>query len=223
MKKLLLTTTALLTVSAAAHADDYYKHYPNNNTKGINNHYPTEQSEGTISPLSGIYVGGYGGYGWTNADVTGVGDADIKGGDYGVFAGYSLDTLLDHTIGMGINGSLEGFYGWSDQDDTTAGISYGKDNEWGVSFRPGLSFVQDYTLGFKPYAILGYRRAEFEASAPGASASQWHNGFELGIGTEVVAYGNVGVRVDYSHVWYGEKDGIDPEENNLRLGVGYHF
>ena len=222
IKKMLLTTTALLTVSAAAHADDYYKHYPNNNTKGMNNHYPTAQDEGKISPLSGVYVGGYGGYGWNSAD-TGAGDVDVKGADYGAFVGYSLDTLLDHTIGLGINGSLEGFYGWSDADGETGAISYDKNDEWGVSFRPGLSFVNDYALGLKPYGILGYRRTEFQASVPGATAKDWHNGFELGVGTEVIAYGNVGVRLDYSHVWYEEKNGIDPDGDNLRMGVSYHF
>lgn len=209
IKKILLTTTALLTVSAAAHAE--------------NNHYPTANDEGRVSPLSGVYMGAYGGYGWTNADITGNSDANIDGGDYGIFAGYSLDTLLDHTIGMGINGSLEGFYGWSNADDASGGVGYEKDNEWGVSFRPGLSFVDSYALGLKPYGILGYRRTEFQSSSIGGSASDWHNGFELGIGTEVIAYGNVGVRLDYSHVWYDAKNGIDPEENNLRLGVGYHF
>jgi len=224
MKKLLLTTAALLTMSVTAHADSYYDHYPNNSTKNtMNNHYPTAQNEGKVSPLSGVYLGAYGGYGWTNADLTGGADADIDGGDYGVFAGYSLDTLLDHTIGMGINGSLEAFYGWSNADGSSGGVDYQKNNDWGVSFRPGLSFVQDYTLGLKPYGILGYRRAEFENSTAGVSNSDWHNGFELGVGTEVIAYGNVGVRLDYSHVWYDAKNGIDPEENNLRLGVGYHF
>jgi outer membrane immunogenic protein len=221
MKRTLLATAALLTMSVAAHADNYNDHYPNN---GMNNHYPTAKDEGKISPLSGVYIGGYGGYGWTNASITNNSDANsINGADYGVFAGYSLDTLLDHTIGMGINGSLEGFYGWSNADDNSGGVDYQKKNDWGVSFRPGLSFVQDYTMGLKPYGILGYRRAEFENSSAGASNTDWHNGFELGVGTEVIAYGNVGVRLDYSHVWYGTKNGINPEENNLRLGVGYHF
>lgn len=223
MKKLLLTTTALLSVSTAAHADDYYKHYPNDsNPNAINNHYPTSADEGKISPLSGVYLGGYGGYGWASAD-TSVGSADVEGADYGAFVGYSLDTLLDHTIGMGINGSIEGFYGWSDADGSSNGIDYDKKDEWGVSFRPGLSFVNDYALGLKPYGILGYRRTEFQATAAGTTEKEWHNGFELGIGTEVIAHGNIGVRVDYSHVWYDEKNGIDPDGDNLRMGVSYHF
>lgn len=175
----------------------------------------TYHEEGSLSPLSGFYVGGYGGYGWTDADITGGGSADLDGWDYGLFAGYSLDTLLDRTIGLGINGSLEAFYGWSDQSDS--GID--KDNEWGINFRPGLSFVDDFLWGLKPYGIIGYRSAEFE----GGGSSDWHDGFELGLGTEVVAYGDFGVRLDYSHVWYEDKNGIDPDEDNLRLGLAYHF
>lgn len=183
----------------------------------------TTKEEGTISPLSGIYLGGYGGYGWNDLEISGAEDPDVNGFDYGVFAGYSLDTLLDSTIGMGINGSVEAFYGWSEADDDIGGVDFEKENEWGINFRPGLSFVDDYLWGIKPYGIIGYRRAEFEASAGGASASEHYNGFELGIGTELMAMGDFGVRLDYSHVWYGEKDGIDPDENDLRLGVAYHF
>lgn len=212
LKKSLLATAALVSLSNAAFADTPRQ--------------PSRYDEGTVSPLSGIYVGGYGGYGWTNADMTAAGvDGDVDGWDYGVFAGYSLDTLLDHTLGLGINGSLEGFYGWSNADDTAGAVDFEKGNEWGISFRPGLSFVEDYSLGLKPYAILGYRRAEFETSSavPGASSSDWHDGFELGVGTELMAYGDVGVRVDYSHVWYDDKGGIDPSEDDIRIGVAYHF
>lgn len=172
----------------------------------------TYKEEGSISPLSGAYIGAYGGYGWTDADASG----DLDGGDYGLFAGYSLDVLMDRTLGLGLNGSIEGFYGWSDQDDGGAD----KENEWGINFRPGLSFIDDYTLGLKPYGIIGYRRAEFDSPAGGTN---WHDGFELGIGTELMAFSDFGVRLDYSHVWYDEDGGIDPSEDDLRLGVAFHF
>ena len=175
----------------------------------------TYHQEGTLSPLSGFYAGVYGGYGWTDADIAGGGSADLDGWDTGLFAGYSLDTLLDRTLGLGINGSLEAFYGWSDQ----SGDGYEKDTEWGLSFRPGLSFVDDYVWGLKPYGIVGYRRADIE----GAGTSRWHDGFELGLGTELIAHGDFGVRLDYSHVWYEDKGGVDPDEDNLRLGLAYHF
>lgn len=202
-KTVLLTAAALIALTGAARADYQQQ--------------ATYKDEGTISPLSGVYVGGYGGYGWSDADFDGGGSADLDGWDYGVFAGYSLDTLLDSTIGLGINGSLEGFYGWSDQDDG----SFDKGNEWGINFRPGLSFVDDYTFGLKPYGIIGYRRAEFDST--GGGDKDWHDGFELGLGTELMAMGDFGIRLDYSHVWYDDEGGIDPDEDDLRLGVAYHF
>lgn len=208
-KTALLTAAALVALSGAAHAQYQQQ--------------ATYKDEGTISPLSGVYLGGYGGYGWTDAEVSGFSDPDINGADYGFFAGYSLDTLLDSTIGMGINGSIEAFYGWSSADDDVAGVSFEKEDEWGINFRPGLSFVDDYAFGFKPYGIIGYRRAEFSGSAGGVSASEDYNGFELGLGTELMAFSDFGVRLDYSHVFYGEKNGVDPDENDLRLGVAYHF
>lgn len=213
MKKALLFSAALLAtagVATSAHAQ-------------VSNTQPGEPS-----PLSGFYAGAFGGYGWTDADSTAFGDQSIDGGDYGLFAGYQLDGLLDRQLGLGINGALEFHYGWSDADDTAlvAGVpvKLEKNAEWGVNFRPGLSVVdQVMPFGIKPYGIIGYRQAEFEASAGGVSSDETFDGFELGIGTELIAYNDFGIRLDYSHVWYGEEGGIDPDEDDLRLGVAFHF
>lgn len=194
MKKLMTGTCALLmTVSMPALAQ---------NMTGANN-----------SPLSGAYLGAYGGYGWSDAELRGGAEADVNGGDYGLFLGYKLDEYLQDNIG--INGAVETHYGWSDADGSVAGIGIDKGNEWGISFRPGLSFFESVN----PYGIIGYRNTAFET----AFGDEWFDGFELGIGTELVAMGDFGVRVDYTHVWYGEENGIDPDEDNLRAGVAYHF
>jgi len=184
-----------------------------------------------ITPLSGVYVGAFGGYGWTDAD-TSAGTLDVNGGDYGVFAGYQLDAILDSTLnrsfGMGINGALEVHYALSDADDSQSvggtTVDTEKNHEFGISFRPGLSFVDRYApFGVKPYGIIGYRRAEFQSSAAGVSEEENYNGFELGIGTELIAYEDFGIRLDYSHVFYDEENGIDADEDDLRLGLAYHF
>jgi hypothetical protein len=168
---------------------------------------------------SDFYFGGYGGWSWTDAD-SGGSSFDVNGNDWGVFLGYNLGALMDK--GAALQGGLEAHYGWgSNADDTVAGVTLKKEREWGVDFRPGLSFISDsMPLGLKPYGILGYRQAQFHSSATGNST---HPGFNLGVGTELLAYDNFGVRLDYSHVFYKEDDGVDPDEDDLRAGVAFHF
>lgn len=168
------------------------------------------------------YVGIQGGY-TTGESEVGSTDIDVDGGDYGVFAGIKADALLDQTVnrlGLGLTGAIETHYNWSDADGSSGGVDLEKDHDWGVSFRPGLNFISDVTpLNINPYGILGYRRAEFEAN----SSDENFDGFELGIGTELVAYENVGIRAEYSYTWYSEEDDIDPSEHNMRIGAAYHF
>ena len=175
--------------------------------------------------MNNFYVGGYGGYSWSNVD-TGGASGDVNGTDYGIFVGAELEKLLNRDSLWGVTGAIEAFYGWSNADDTVttaagAPIGIEKNHEWGIDFRPGLKFLDAYSpFGIKPYGILGYRRAEFSTSTAG---NHNFNGFELGAGTELLAYNNWGVRLDYTHVFYNEHSGIDPDENDLRLGVAYHF
>ena len=204
MNKLLLTGAALLALgTTSAHADEY--------------------ARTDFSP----YLGVYGGYGWTDGDGQGAlsgADIYLDGAEYGLFAGMRVDTLLDQTvnrIGLGLTGAVEVNYGWSDQDDTIAGVIIEKNHEYGISFRPGLALIDRINpLDFTTYGILGYKRAEFEVDGLGEDD---YDGFELGIGSELVAYDNVGVRLDYSHTWYEEKNSIDPSEDAVKLGLSFQF
>lgn len=176
--------------------------------------------------FAGPYVGAYGGYGWTEADTNVGVDIEPDGADYGLYAGFKADSLLDSTInraGTSLTGALEIHYGWSGADDNVNGVSFEKENEFGVSFRPGLGFFNNDVVDFNPYAIIGYRRTEYEGSFAGTTLDEDFDGFELGVGTELISHNNIGVRADYTHVWYGEENGFDPDEDNIRLGVGYHF
>jgi len=174
----------------------------------------------------GPYIGVQGGYTFAEDEVGGT-DIDVDGGNYGVFVGFQADTLLNNTVnrlGIGLTGAIEAHYNWSDADDSEGGVSIEKNHDWGVSFRPGLNFISDATpLNLNPYGIIGYRRAEFEASGGGFDAEEDFDGFELGLGTELVAYDNVGIRAEYSYTWYSEEDDIDPSEHNVRIGAAYHF
>ncbi len=171
---------------------------------------------------SGFYLGGYGGYGDTDAETAGA-DGNLNGADWGVFAGLELTDWLSQYQNWGLTAAIEGHYGWSSADDDIGATSFEKDDEWGVSFRPGfVALNESMPLGLKPYGIFGYRHLDIDASGGGFGDEDF-NGFELGLGTEVMAYGDFGLRVDYTHVFYGSEGGIDPDEDNLRLGVAYHF
>jgi Outer membrane protein beta-barrel domain len=209
-KIIALAAVATLALSTAAHAQDGWNSA--DGKRGSGDHV-----------WSNFYAGGFGGYSWTDAEVAGP-DLDVNGGDYGVFVGYEVTGFPDRTWGLALNGALELHYAWSGADDNIAGVDIEKDSEWGVTFRPGLAFISDrLPLNLKPYGIIGYRRAEFDATGAGFSGSETFNGLDLGIGTELVSYGDYGIRLDYSHVFYEQKGGIDPSENDLRLGVAYHF
>ena len=201
MKKLLLTTAALVALSVPAFAQD--------------------MNDGYDDPMTGLYIGAQGGYSWLEADSTvpaaGT-EYDLDGAEYGVFVGYKLDRWLEPNFG--ITGALEAHYDWANGDDTVGGITVEKDSSWGIQFRPGFSISDT----INPYGIIGYKRTEFEASAGGVTVDGDYDGFELGIGTELVSYGDLGFRVDYSHTWYEDNGAaFDPDEHMLKAGVAFHF
>ena len=172
------------------------------------------------------HIGAYGGYDWSDVETTGP-DFEPNGLDVGFLAGFRADAMLEKMdgLGIGLNGAIEAFYGISEADDDRGAGTVQKEDKWGVSFRPGLSFMDRIVspLGATPYAILGYRRSEFETSAAGFSDSENYNGFELGIGTQLLAYGDWGIRAEYAHMWYASENGVDPASNDVRVALSYHF
>ena len=195
MRKVILSMVAILSVATvqSAHAQD-----------------------------SGLYAGLYGGYGWTSTDNSNGGNPSPSGVDYGVYAGYKIDSVLKNA-GFDLTGALEVHYGGSTADNTVGGVKMEKGREMGISFRPGLSFLNNEKYRINPYGIIGYKITEYETSVTGLTAEEDYHGLALGLGTELVTEENMSVRLDYSHTWYIEENDIDPSEGNLRLGVGFGF
>lgn len=181
------------------------------------------QAQAASERMTGFYAGGYGGYGWTDADLAGP-DGDVYGGDYGILAGVEIGDFINKTAGTGFSAALQMHYGWSNASDTVGTTTIDKNHEWGVSFRPGLAFLSDTDeMGLKSYGILGWRRAEYNVTTAGASTENDFDGFDLGLGAEVMMNRNVGLRAEYTHVFYEQIGGMDPDEDNLRAGVAFHF
>lgn len=163
------------------------------------------------------YAGVYGGFNSTSDDTV-----DLDGGDFGGFAGFKLDNLFD----MPISAGFEVQYGLSTAEGDINNVTMEKESEFGISFRPGLTFMPDNSIFYlNPYAILGYKISNYEASANtlGISADESLSGFELGIGAEFIAYDNWVLRGEYSHTFYGEEGNFDPSEDTFRLGLAYKF
>lgn len=179
-------------------------------------------AENNTTELSGPYVGVYGSHGWNDVE-TGVTEGDVDGWDGGVFAGYKLDAMIERMngFGIGMNGAVEAFYGVSDAHELVGATSVEKENEWGVSFRPGFSVINKMTdpMGINPYAIIGYHNTGFKT----AGHSDRYDGFELGAGTQLIAFGDFGVRAEYGHTWYENQGGVEPDSDEVRVGVSYHF
>ncbi len=132
---------------------------------------PAQANDGSIdNSMSGFYVGGFGGHTWNNVDVSGAPSFDINGSDYGVFAGYKVESLLGTNAPINLSGAIEANYGWSHANEThlvgATPVEIRKDREWGVNFRPGLTFLSSaMPLGLHPYGIFGYRAADYKSSS----------------------------------------------------------
>jgi len=168
------------------------------------------------------YVGAYGGYAMNEGFSNNINsDIEADGLDFGAFAGFRFETLSDSNTSF--TASFEAFLGSSFVEGNVGNVSLEKNYEYGISFRPGLAFKPTQNLKINPYAILGYRISEFESRSANVTANRDFDGFELGVGTNLLTFDNIDLRFEYSHIFWGEEAGFEPDEDSLRLGLVYNF
>lgn len=184
------------------------------------------------SPFEGPYIGaqvGHSVYDTKLSDSSGTVDGlSGRGADGGLYAGWGM--LINPSIYAGV----EGEYNWSGAEHNLAASGAGsfgykdKDN-FGLSARLGWLPSSNVML----YGRAGWQRASLDYSGDVAGVgagtiNKDHNGFRLGVGTEVAMAGNWAMRVDYDHTWYNKETlapGVESEPRNdvFRVGVAYHF
>ena len=196
------------------------------------------------SPFDGFYLGAQVGYSVYDTKLTAsdpTGSATLEGlsgngVDGGVYGGWGM------LFGPAWYGGLEAEYNWSGAEfSATASDATGsgeakiedKDN-WGVSARLGWLPSNNVML----YGRLGWQRVSLDYSASGnapsvglsgaGTISQDHDGFRLGVGTEVAVAPNLLMRLDYNHTWYSKDTvapGLESEPDNdlFRVGLAYRF
>ncbi len=220
MKKLLLGTAALavLAMMAPASAADLAARP-----------YTKAPPVPYIAPTtwSGLYLGGFGGYGWASGSS---GSLDLTGGFGGGTLGYNWQ---NGNIVFGLEADVAG--GDISASDGVPGVDWAKSqiNAFGtVRGRIGIAASPEILL----YATGGYAWANNKISADDGvvvgSASRTHSGWTVGAGLEYMFAPNWSAKVEYL---YADLDGqtytigpfTGPSDrislNSVKAGVNYHF
>ena len=166
----------------------------------------------------GPYVGATLGYGWgTTTDTTnGNYNSSPNGFTAGGQVGYNFH-LSDNLV-AGVEGDLN----WNNQQATTANAGTYRIN-WDGSVRGRLGVDLD---GILPYAEAGVAIANSTVTN-GGTFSATHTGWTAGAGVEFKLADRVSANVEYRYSNYGTQtfngSTVGLTDNNLRVGVNYHF
>jgi outer membrane immunogenic protein len=190
-----------------------------------------DQSPHLVAPAAiwqGHYLGGHLGYGFGDAEPTGVGALDVGGIMGGLHAGYNWH-LGNIVAGLEIDGSLANI----DGGRTYAGPFelYG-DHSWLSSGRVRLGYAFDnillYTTGGG-----GFGRLTAQLNQPGLSesSSETQVGYAVGGGVEMKLAPNWSGRIEALHYGFGDRDyafttgprRIDTDVTTVRAGLTFHF
>ncbi|MCA6125996.1 porin family protein [Bradyrhizobium sp. WSM 1704] len=188
-----------------------------------------------VSPAvnwSGFYIGGFGGYGWSNevhASATGVGGIDfstdeVKGGFGGGTLGYNWQAPGSTFVG-GIEVDAAG----SGIQYTLAGIGKDELNAFGsVTGRLGLAYNAALF-----YVKGGYAWANNKATVLGVSESNLHSGWTVGGGFEYMFAPSWSGKVEYMYADYAKETyfasvvppgaDVGASFHTVKAGINYHF
>jgi outer membrane immunogenic protein len=219
VKKILLTTTALIAlgIAPAAAADLAARPYTKAPAAAI-----------AINNWTGFYLGAMGGYAQENSSGIGT----LSGGFAGGTAGYNWQNG-NLVFGLEVDGA------WADVGATVdvipglASIDYTIRAMGTVRGRIGYAFDQVLLYGTGGYAWSDNR---LSATALGASISdsQFHSGWTVGAGVEVMFAPKWSVKAEYLYKSFegqtyfaGTVPGGVPigtiNLNSVQVGVNYHF
>ena len=215
MKKVLLTTTALIVlgIAPAAAADLGARPYTKAPAAAI-----------AINNWSGFYLGAMGGYAKENADTFA-----LSGGFAGGTAGYNWQTG-NVVLGLEADGA------WADVGATVgipglASADYTIRSMGTVRGRIGYAFDQVLLYGTGGYAWSD-NRLSTTLRGLSSSDSQFHSGWTVGAGVEVMFAPKWSVKAEYLYRSFegqtystvaGRASVGTINLNSVQVGVNYHF
>lgn len=181
--------------------------------------------------FEGFYIGAQAGYGMTDMEVNDRNGGNLLNGNMhadgilgGVFAGYGF---MSDRVYFGLEADFE--YSDVDQKMTYDGDSFRAEKEYGfsVSGRLGYEIVDNAMVYFR----LGYNGSEYEFKEVSGGVTtkkdDFLNGFELGLGAEMMIHDNVTMRLEYKHTFFEDMSKnnvkLEPSENKVVLGFAFIF
>lgn len=173
----------------------------------------------TAPTWSGFYLGALFGYSWGEADISGVGTADVDGIDGGVYVG------ANYQLGQFVVGAEADLLA-SGAEGSTADLELEQGFNGSLRGRVGIALDQ-----FLLYGTAGVAATKLEVADGGGSDEQTLVGWTAGIGTEALVTDSITARVEYRYTGYQDKDftvgagsvNTDLSTHSVRAGVGVKF
>ncbi len=182
---------------------------------------PTYKAPAYVAPMApswtGFYVGLNAGYGFGDANWSGVNDPEPSGFLVGGTIGYNLQT------GSWVWG-IEGDLAWANIDDSVGARS--SEITWFGTARGRIGYAGWGSM--MPYITAGAAFAGVENSIGAASTSETRVGWTAGLGLEYMVWTNWSVKLEYLYADLGTADApgpstVDMTSHIVRAGLNYRF